>query len=85
MRLERFMNWFCCLTVVGLAIALSAGVVLAVHEGQVSNGKSKVVILLSQDPVGFWSALVTNLFVAGVVWYCAYWIYIHRIKEQNRP
>jgi hypothetical protein len=56
-----------------------------VHEGQVSSGKSKVVILLAQDPVGFWSALVTNLFVAGVVWYCAYWIYIHRIKEQNRP
>ena len=69
---------------VGFALALSAGVVLAVNEGRVSGGKSKVVHLLAQDPVGFWSALGVNILVAGVVWYGAYWIYIHRIKEQNR-
>ena len=71
---------------VGFAIALSAAVVVAVHEGQVSGGKSKVVHQLAQDPVGFWSALGVNLCMAGIFWYGAYWIYLHRIKERNeRP
>jgi hypothetical protein len=85
MRVEKFVNWVCCLAVVGFAIILSAGVVVAVHEGRVSGGKSKVVHLLAQDPVGFWSALGINLFMAGIFWYGAYWIYIRRIKKQNGP
>ena len=71
---------------VGFAIALSAAVVVAVHEGQVPGGKSKVVHQLAQDPVGFWSALGVNLCMAGIFWYGVYWIYLHRIKERNeRP
>lgn len=81
MRFERFINWLCCFAVVGFAIAMSAGVVVAVHEGRVSGGKSKVVHLLAQDPVGFWSALGINIFMAGICWYGAYWIYVHRIKK----
>jgi hypothetical protein len=73
------------LAAVGFAVVLSAGVVLAVHEGRVSGGKSKVVHLLAQDPVGFWSALSINLFMAGICWCGAYWIYINRIKKQDGP
>lgn len=75
------MNWLCSLAVAGFAIAHSAGVVIAVHEGRVSGGKSKVVHLLAEDLVGFWSALGINLFMAGICWYGAYWIYIRRFKE----
>lgn len=83
MRFETVMNWLCCLAIVGFAFVLSAGVVVAVYEGQVSSGKSKAVHLLAQDPVGFWSALCINLLMAGTFWYGAYWIYIHRIKERH--
>lgn len=83
MRFEKFINWLCWLIVIGVAAVLSAGVVLAVHEGRVSGGKSKVVHHLAEDPIGFWSALGVNLFMAGIVWYGVYWIYMHRIKERN--
>jgi uncharacterized BrkB/YihY/UPF0761 family membrane protein len=85
MRFERFINWLGFLIALGIAVLLSVGVVLSVHVGRVSSGKSKVVHLLAQDPVGFWSALAVNLVITGTFWYCAYWIYTRTINEQHEP
>lgn len=85
--LDRIITWATLIFIASFAAVMSWGVVDAVRAGEI-RGPSKtgkgVLHLFSQDPIGFWAAVIANLLMAGVVWAVAYWFWSTQLRNGRK-
>ena len=82
--LDRLTTWATLIFIAGFAAIMSWGIVDAVRAGEIrglSKSGSGVLHLLSQDPAGFWAAVMAHLMMTGVVWGVAWWFWATQVRK----
>ena len=85
--MDRIITWATLAFILVFAVVLSWGVVDAVMRGEirtvVKTGEGTLYVL-SQNPVGFWAAVVPHLFLAGIAWALAYWFWSKELRNAKK-